>query len=260
MDTIKESFKNVKEDIDSLKFEIDSLREEMRSSLESIIQHIKRTQPTTPTDNPENPTIQQRNPTETQIPTDDLPSQAPITPKYYVSTGNGGVPTDRQTDRQTDTPTHQEFALIEQNDSNTTQEHTQKFALSNSTLDITSNTQNTPKITKIDQLERVSEILNSLDEIKKDLRHKFKRLTHQEMLVFSAIYQLEEQKNTVDYSTLALKLSLSESSIRDYVLKISKKGIPIDKIKENNKKILLKIPADFKKIASLQTILTLREL
>jgi hypothetical protein len=65
---------------------------------------------------------------------------------------------------------------------------------------------------------------------------------------------------SVDYPSISQKLSLSESSIRDYVLKLAKKGIPIEKSKENNKKIYLKIEENFKKLASLQTILQLREL
>ena len=115
-------------------------------------------------------------------------------------------------------------------------------------------------MSKIDQIEEVSKILASLDTLKKDLRHKFKNLTKQEMLVFSTLYQLQEENFTVDYSIIASKLNLSESSIRDYIQRIIQKGIPIQKNKENNKKILLSLSEDFKKIASLQTILQLREL
>jgi len=112
----------------------------------------------------------------------------------------------------------------------------------------------------LSKIQKVSDILNSLDSIKKDLRSKFKKLTSQEMLIFSAIYQLDEQGFSVDYPILAKKTSLTESSIRDYVQKLIKKGIPVDKTKENNKRITLSIPQDFKKIASLQTIISLREL
>ena len=109
-------------------------------------------------------------------------------------------------------------------------------------------------------MEEVSKLLNSLDDIKKDLRHKIKRLTNQEMEVFSTIYELEEKGFTVDYSLIAEHLSLTESSIRDYIQRLLRKGIPIGKTKENNKRILLYIPNDFKKIATMQTILQLREL
>ena len=80
------------------------------------------------------------------------------------------------------------------------------------------------------------------------------------MLVFSTIYALEEQYREVDYNKLALKLGLSQSSARDYVQKLINKGIPITKEKLNNKKILLHISPELKKIASLNTIVQLREI
>jgi predicted transcriptional regulator len=107
---------------------------------------------------------------------------------------------------------------------------------------------------------QVSETLSQLDDLKKAIRQQFKVLTNQEMLVFSTLYQLEEQGFTVDYSLISQKLSLSESSIRDYILRIIKKGIPIQKTKENNKKVFLSISSDLKNIASLSTIIQLREL
>jgi predicted transcriptional regulator len=109
--------------------------------------------------------------------------------------------------------------------------------------------------------KEVNTILESLDTIKKGIRLKFKRLTTQEMLVFSTIYTLEEQKYTkITYKTIATQLNLSESSIRDYVNKLINKGIPIEKTKQNNKTIILKISQDLKNIATLTTIETLRTL
>jgi len=85
-------------------------------------------------------------------------------------------------------------------------------------------------------------------------------LTDHEMLVFSTIYLLEEENLQPDYRKIAEKLSLTESSIRDYVIKLINKGIPIQKEKQNNKKILLKISPELKKITPLSSIITLREL
>ena len=81
-----------------------------------------------------------------------------------------------------------------------------------------------------------------------------------EMKVFSLLYSLEEKGELVDYRLLASKLELSESSIRDYIGRIMNKGIPIIRERVNNKKILLKISLDLKKIATLDTILQLRGL
>ena len=80
------------------------------------------------------------------------------------------------------------------------------------------------------------------------------------MLVFSTIYQLEDQAIEADYRFIAQRLGLSESSIRDYVKKLISKGIPVVKNKVNNKKITLGISPNLKKIAPLQTITRLREL
>ena len=109
-------------------------------------------------------------------------------------------------------------------------------------------------------IENAAEILDSLDSLKKEIRIKFKRLTEQEILVFSSLYQLEEINGFANYKSLAIKLNLSESSIRDYIRRLIEKGIPIEKNKLNNKSIQLNISNSLKKIATLSTILQLREI
>jgi hypothetical protein len=155
-----------------------------------------------------------------------------------ISTGNGGVPTDRQTDRQTDQQTNKSSHNLYDEEKINEKQLSKKNA----------------------SVEEVSEILDSLDNLKKELRLKFKRLTSQEIAVFSTIYQLEEEGMEVDYKTIAEKLNLTESSIRDYVGRLIKKDIPVEKIKVNNKSIVLSISRNLKKIASLSTILKLRDL
>ena len=210
----------IKQAFDRVKQDINLLKSQLQE-IKTELQEIKRTQ----TIRHINQTDRQTNQTHPKSQTDKYPLEASKPQILEISTGNQGVQTDRQTDRQSD-------------------RQTQKFAQDN----------------KIDHIEKLSETLDSLDSIKKDLRHKFKKLTSQEMLIFSTIYQLEEQQAQVDYQLIASKLSLSESSIRDYVKNLIKKGVPISKEKQGNKKIFLHIVDDFKKIASLQTILALREL
>jgi len=152
--------------------------------------------------------------------THNLSLEAPNTQNMPISTGNEGVSTDRQTDRQTHKQTE-----IEQN-----------------------------------PIKNASEILDSLDNIKKEIRLKFKRLTEQEWLIFSTIYQLEEEQDFVDYRVISNRLNLTESSIRDYVRRLIKKGIPVDKKRINNKNIQLSISTNLRKIAPLNTILQLRDL
>ena len=182
-----------------------------------------------------------------EIPTHQYHSETFSTGNKGVSTGNQGVPTDRQTNQQTDRQI-EEVRFNPQGDNENIKE-------------IHFNTENHLKQNdKLSKIDEVSRLLNSLDTLKKDLRLKFKKLTTQEMLVFSTIYQLQAQAFEVDYTLLSNKTNLSESSIRDYVQKLKKKEIPVDKIKHNNKKIILTISQDFKKIASLSTIISLREL
>ncbi len=188
--------------------------------LKKEIQEIK--QELQQTDNPtDNPT---------HIPTLITLSEPLKQPNLAFSTRNRGVPTDNPTNK----PTHQQ---------------TDK---SNENLSYQAN---------FDDFEQARKILDSLDNIKKEIRLKFKRLTPKEMLVFSTIYQLEERNiEEITHKILANILNLSESSIREYINKLTKKGIPILKIRQNNRKILLKISQDLKKIASLSTIIQLREL
>ena len=80
------------------------------------------------------------------------------------------------------------------------------------------------------------------------------------MSVFSTIYQLGELEQELTYKIISKHLKLSESSIRDYVQRMINKGIPIKKQKINNKKICLSISLELKKIATLSTIIQLREL
>lgn len=153
-----------------------------------------------------------------------------------ISTGNQGVQTDKQTDRQTDNQTEKS-----------------SYNKENSSLDINLTHNN-------NSIDSAKDMLDSLDSIKKEIRLKFRRLTDQEMLVFSTIYQQDDEFGYSDYKMIAKKISLTESSIRDYVRRLINKGIPIDKDKINNKEIRLFISPNLKKIASLDTILTLKDI
>ena len=234
MDQIKEAFGKVKSDMDVLSQEILSLKKgfgemkEMLLSLCTVIEGLERKKeqlPTTDLPSTHNP---QMTTTPTHTPTDNMPFKPQEAQNLPFSTGNGGVPTDRQTDRQTD-------------------QQTQKSP---------ENAQNNNK----NSFNNASEILSSLDSLKKELRLKFKRLTDQEFLVFSTLYQLDEEEGHSDYKLIAKRLGLTESSIRDYVGRLIGKGIPVEKAKINNKTIQLSLSSNLKKIASLSTIMQLREI
>jgi hypothetical protein len=240
MENIKEAFAKVKQDTDFLKEEILFLNKdliEMRKSLIEVIEILRKykkeeklEEKTEFTQNEDFPTHSIQNQAHPiYIPTDNMPQNPQNTKNMDISTGNGGVPTDRQTDRQTD-------------------QHTQKGSY------------NSQKPAQEDSIKSAVQILDSLDNLKKEIRLKFKRLTEQEILVFSTLYQLSEGEGHADYKNLSEKLNLTESSIRDYVGRLIKKGIPIEKVKVNNKTIHLSISPNLKRIASLATILQLRSI
>jgi hypothetical protein len=243
-DTIKKAFDKVKEDINFLNKEILGIKilvNDINSSLNYLkneqknLQNLHSDRQTdTSTDNS---TLRQINSTNTVTSTDT--STVPLEieglkyPNLPISTGNEGASTDRQTDTSTDTSTDK----------------------------ILQNTLKRPNFSIESNIKEATEILDSLDSIKKEIRLKFKHLTPQEMLVFSSLYQLEDQGNKdITYSLLSKNLKLSQSSIRDYIQRMINKGIPIKKEKWNNKQVILSISSDLKKIATLNTILQLREL
>ncbi|MBI4117043.1 hypothetical protein HY449_04845 [Candidatus Pacearchaeota archaeon] len=233
MDQIKDAFQKVKTDISSLRDEFELLKSEfflIKDSLDDVLNSLKsmrNSQKDIPTNQQINPTGASANPTNQQIiqhinhPFNRLKGE-----NKHISTGNEGVPTDRQTDQQTDRQTLKDQFSEE----------------------------------KENFIDSAANLFDSLDSVKKEIRLKFKKLTEQEVVIFSAIYQSDEEFGQSDYKSLSKKLNLTESSIRDYVGKLIKKGIPVDKKKINNKQIVLTISPTLKKIATLPTILKLREL
>ena len=235
MDPIKDAFQKVRQDIDFLYTEINSLKlilNENNGKIDEIYKIIKQfnekidnfskiNKINTSTDKLQIPT------TSTHLSTHKYHLEALNSQNMPFSTGNQGASTDRQTDRQTDrhTPISDENSEIKEN-----------------------------------SIDNVVKMLDSLDNIKKQIRLKFKRLTDQEWLVFSTIYQLEEENGFADYKSISEKVNLTESSVRDYVGRIIKKGISVEKKKINNKNIQLTISNNLKKIATLPTILQLREI
>lgn len=239
MDPIKEAFARAKQDVDLLRSQLDNVTHEL-SQLKLAVQALIDSKSST------QPYSQQTN--QREIPTDKL-TELSKQPQYGlkssffdVSTGNRGVPTNQPTNQQTNQRTGNRGVAIKTN-------------LFPTHKEIVSH-----RSDEISHLAKISEILKSLDDLKKEVRIKFKRLTEQEMAVFSLIYELEENGLDVTYEILSKTLNLTEISIRDYVRKLIEKGIPVEKRKENNKKILLSISSELKQVASLATINQLRSL
>jgi hypothetical protein len=214
----------IKDAFSKVKQDMDLLKVEI-DTLKQTIEELTRTIQQIPQDQQTNISI---TPTHNLIELSKQSLYGLESPKSEVSIGNEGVPTNQQTNK----PTNQRIG----------------------------NEGVPSKVQHINQLERAHEILTSLDELKKEVRIKFKRLTEQEMLIFTIIYSSQEQGFIVDYPLIASKTGLSEISIRDYVRKIILKGIPLEKLKINNKKIALQVSAQLKQIASIDTLQTLRKI
>ncbi len=226
MDQLKDAFQKVKQDIDFLRkdlfetnLKIANLTKKIQEIDENLQKVLEKKEKNTSIDleqNPSIPYITPTNPAQIQH-INPLFSQFKAE-KPVFSTGNSGVPTDKQTNRQTD------------------------------------------KQTENTSIKSALEILNSLDSLKKEIRLKFKQLTDQEMIIFSAVYQFDEENGFSDYKSLSQRLNLTESSIRDYIGRLIKKGIPVEKTKLNNKNIRLTLSKNLKNVVSLSTILQLRGL
>src|SRR3989344_5595542 len=202
MDLVKEAFSKVREDISSLKSALEILGEELikiKEEMKDLQENFQR--------------IHGKH--EDSIPTHylNIPTNQQITTTYPVQN-----PTDKSLFTSLKA---QNMHISIGNDGVPTDRQTN---------------QQTDRQTE-NSMKNALEALNSLDGFKKEIRLKFKRLTEQEMLIFSMIYQFDEESGFSDYKTLAEKFNLTESSIRDYVGKLIKKGIPVEKTKITNKSV-----------------------
>ncbi len=266
MDPIKNSFSKVKRDIDELKQEISNIEFKIAKNNNQMLEMCKIIKDINKkiVDLAEKQDSTQKHINQTlstHISTHRDLFKALKHQNLGISTRNEGASTDRQTDRQT----HRQTQKTPQNPRNKRfqrpikQENQSYIHQKNQiTMDEPENQENKKK--EGDSVKNAADILDSLDNIKKEIRHKFKRLTDQEFSIFSSIYQLDEEKGYTTYKTLAQRLNLSESSIRDYVRRVINKGIPLEKTKINNKSIRLSISSNLKKIAKLPTIMKLRDI
>ncbi|MBT6995738.1 winged helix-turn-helix transcriptional regulator [Candidatus Woesearchaeota archaeon] len=229
MDPLKEAFDKIKQDILNLQLELSSLRSELKLISQS----------NTPTQAPYQPvssTQQTNTPTHSSehVP-ENMPLEPLKTPNHVFSTGNEGVPTDKQTNNQT----------------------VQQVNYSQNTTGM-SNRSADPNFINSNAFDEAANTIDSLNTLKLEIKSKFQSLTPQEMLVFSTIYTLQDEEREITYKTIANKLKLSESSIRDYTNRLIRKEVPIIKEKVNNKLILLSVSDSLKKTINLSSIIALR--
>jgi len=220
MNEIKEFFDIIKKDILSLNQEIQNLKLNI-SNLKGQIENLNLNVKNFSYTNPISAQKVYFQTQNNENPTDKELFKSLKAQNLHISTGNQGVQTDKQTNQQID------------------KKHGSGQNLG---------------------LDSADYLLGSLDHIKKELRLKFKRLTPQEMAVFSSVYLTEQILGYTNYKIIADKLGLTESSIRDYVRRLILKGIPLEKEKLNNKEILIRVSSNLRKITTLETLQKIRDL
>jgi len=222
---IKEAFRKVKKEMDFLRQEINKINKNLikfSHDLYEISQKIGQINQKTQIKASTHPSTDLRHSFDTS--TDNSPFKTLKSPNYGFSIGNEGVSTlGQQTGNR-----HSTHNIQEKEDENT--------------------------------IERASEIIHSLNGLKQEIKDKFNSLTDQEFLVFSTLYQTELEGQQPNYNLLAQKLNVTESTIRDYISRIIRKGVPVEKKKLNNKRIVISISESLKKIATLPSLIQLREI
>ena len=221
-DKIKKSFSKVKEDIESLKTQLNEVK--------SLIEALSKKD------------IFSKKSEEKDV-------KVPSTPEEVSSTGNQGVYAgihsfihsfDRHSTGIHSTDTRQAETDRQQTNQNLLQNPiNQQIGLTNF-----QNNQQT-------NVSWSSSNLKQIDSL-------FLTLTKQEFITFITIFQLEEDiKRGISYLELSRHMSLSEGCIRTYVSQMLKKGIPLQKIRLNNKLTLLLIEKEFKALNLKQRLLSL---
>ena len=225
---IKKSFEKVKQDINDLssyllelKKEIELIKKEisqLKRTLSSVgkFQHISNT----------NPTHKKQDSKFLRI-----------KPYFSVSTGNKGVPTLLR--HSYVTPTSHLTELLPMENQREKQQEVQR--------------EKGEKNQNINQEKELKNIGSTLSQYKSEIIKRFKNLTRKEFEIFTLIYTLQET-NEVTYKLLAEKTGLAPSSVRDLVNRLVLKGIPIEKMKNINREIVVRIPDELKKISSLDAL------
>lgn len=200
---------------------------------------------------------------------EEIEPKTPLIPNNYIkqnllaqiSNGNEGVQTHRHIDTQTDnTPLfpldgkpsiNQKTQTHSSTETSTHLRHIpEKLRHFDTFLDTSTD--------KTSQNAKISDLNKLMDSLKEDLKKKFQSLTKQEFYIFSILFTVDKTQNQVTYQDLAVRTGLTSSSIRDYVMRIIQKGIPILKEKVNNKLTMLKIPPELRNLATLDNLMRIR--
>ena len=159
-------------------------------------------------------------------------SLTPQTPLFFGSTGNKGV---KQANKQTSTK-------------HLSTDFSELGAIPPEFEEETKHISTTDQALKQIEEKPTKVLKYPLSDYKLNINKTFKRLSKQELRTFLAVYQQEEEGHEITYFSIAQDLNITESCIRGYIASLLKKQAPIQKIKLNNKKVILRINPDFRQL------------
>jgi len=113
--------------------------------------------------------------------------------------------------------------------------------------------------TMIREAKQEAEVEKSVQTINQILTSRFDSLTDREFVVYITIYDLEKEKRDVYYVDIALRLKITESSVRSHVAHLLNKKVPLTRERYFNGKSLISIKKGFKNPEILDKLLKLRQ-
>jgi len=113
--------------------------------------------------------------------------------------------------------------------------------------------------TMIHNSGQLSEVEKSVQTINETLISRFDSLTDKEFATYVTIYELEKENGRVSYADIALRLKLSESSVRSHVAHLLTKKAPLSRQRYFNGRSSLYIKKGFKDPEIISKLLKLRE-
>lgn len=252
---LKEAFSRIREEMDGIRSELSQIRDELSyltDSVEAVLSHLEESEHQK----------QEESAKRCAELSADVPRNAPNFTERFIKKGqdvpNFGLGTSREASAHYP-PKSAELSLKDD------------FSIGNKGVSALrqqiGNTQATDPTPFKEPLgpsaglsESSSHLQENVERLKKALQDSFKSLTKQEFVIFSTLYQMEEElKRPVSYSELAVRSNLTPNSMRDYMSKLINKKVPIIKEKHNNKQILLKIAPELRNIETLGSLIKLVE-
>ena len=142
------------------------------------------------------------------------------------------------------------------------EEHLQ--AINESTSEISANYEYTCELerkldvlsARVDQIQMYLEANFGTPVIEKKSVFDVKRLNRREQEVFLVIYTLEEEKGSLTYEDIAIKLNISRQLVANYIASLIEKGVPIIK-RYINLKPYFRLDPEFKTLQAKENILQL---